>query len=62
MEGIIRELAGFANTKDADALAEEISMIMEGAYVTRQVTGNPRTAEIASRLIRGAVDRRISGP
>jgi AcrR family transcriptional regulator len=52
MEGILRELAGFANVEDPGSLAEEIAMIMEGAYVTRQVTGHPGTAGVARRMVR----------
>lgn len=59
MEGIIRELAGYAGAKDAAAMAQEMSMVLEGAYVTRQVTGNPATAEIARRLVQTIVDQHI---
>lgn len=59
MESIIRELAGYAGTKDAPGFAQEMSLILEGAYVTRQVTGNPHTAEIARRLVKLLVDQSI---
>lgn len=49
MELILRDLALHAGASDPIALAEQLSMIMEGAYVTSQVTKNPRTAEIARR-------------
>lgn len=49
MELILRDLALHAGASDPIALAEQLSMIMEGAYVTSQVTRNPRTAEIARR-------------
>jgi AcrR family transcriptional regulator len=49
MELILRDLALRAGASDPIALAEQLSMIMEGAYVTSQVTRNPRTAEIARR-------------
>jgi len=51
MEDIIRELAGYAGACDPKAMAQEISLVMEGAYVTRQVTANPSTSDIARRLI-----------
>jgi AcrR family transcriptional regulator len=50
MEAVIREVAGYAGAKDAAGLAEELALVMEGAYVTRQVTGNTRTAAIARRI------------
>jgi AcrR family transcriptional regulator len=37
MTELIRELAAYAGAKDPAALAREISMVLEGAYVTRQV-------------------------
>jgi len=59
MEGIIRELAGYAGAADALSFAQEMSLILEGAYVTRQVTRNPETAEIARRLVNLLVEERI---
>jgi len=59
MEDIIRELAGYAGAADAKAMAEEITLVMEGAYVTRQVTGNPATSSIARRLVQSIVARHI---
>lgn len=56
MEDLLRELAGYARARDAKALAEELALIIEGAYVTKQVSGNPRTTEIARRLIARAVE------
>lgn len=50
MELILRDLALRAGASDPVSLAEELAVIMEGSYVTRQVTGNERTAEIARRL------------
>jgi AcrR family transcriptional regulator len=47
MELILRDLALRAGATDPLALAEQLSMIMEGAYVTRQVRRNDRTAAIA---------------
>ena len=57
MESIIREIAGYAGAKDAGAMAQELSMILEGAYVTRQVTRNPDTSEVARRLVGLVVER-----
>jgi len=59
MEDIIRQLAGYAGADDPKALAEELSMIMEGAYVTKHVSASKDTIEIARRLIEHAVERRL---
>ncbi len=59
MGQIIQELAGYANADDPAALADEISLIMEGAYVTRQVSGEPRASDIARRLVNLAAGRRL---
>lgn len=50
MEDIVREIAGYAGAADPGAFAQELTLIMEGSYVTRQVTGNPETAAIAKRI------------
>lgn len=50
MELILRDIALRAGARDPIALAEQLSVIMEGAYVTRQVTRNERTTEIARTL------------
>lgn len=50
IQAILVELAERAGAADPQALAEELCLVMEGAYVTRQVTGNPKTASIARRL------------
>jgi AcrR family transcriptional regulator len=47
METILRDLSLRAGATDPVALAEQLAMLMEGAFVTHQVTRNPRTADIA---------------
>lgn len=59
MEGIIRELAGYANADDPDALAQELSLVMEGAYVTQQVGTDHDTADIARRVGMMVIDRHL---
>lgn len=49
MEMILRDLALRAGATDPVALSEQLAMLMEGAYVTFQVSRTPRTAEIARR-------------
>jgi hypothetical protein len=51
MESILRELAGYAGAKDPAALAAERSLLMEGAYVTRHVTGRHDAAGIGKRIV-----------
>lgn len=50
IEEIIRQIADRAGASDPRALAEELCLIIEGAYVTRQVTGNRQTVDIARRV------------
>ncbi|MHC4218581.1 MAG: TetR/AcrR family transcriptional regulator [Planctomycetota bacterium] len=50
MEGIIRELAGYAGADDPLAFAQGLTLLMEGAYVTQQVSRNGQTADIARRI------------
>ncbi len=59
MESIIRELAGYAGADDAATFAREMSLILEGAYVTRQVTRNTDTANVARRLVNLLVDHHM---
>lgn len=55
IETIVFDLATRAGAADPRALAEELCLIFEGAYVTRQVTGNPRTIDIARRVADRAI-------
>ncbi len=50
IEAIVRELAEQAGAADPKSLAQELCLVMEGAYVTRQVTGDPQTIAIARRV------------
>jgi AcrR family transcriptional regulator len=50
IEEIICQIADQAGAPDQRALAAELCLIMEGAYVTRQVTGNRNTVDIARRV------------
>lgn len=49
-ERMMREIAEQAGADDPAALAQELALIIEGAYVTRHVSGNPETINIARRL------------
>jgi AcrR family transcriptional regulator len=50
IEAVVREIAEQAGAADPHALAQDLCLIMEGAYVTRQVTGDPQAAAIARRV------------
>lgn len=50
IEDILHTLAAEAGAKDPRALAQELCLIMEGTYVTRHVTGNQSTIDIARRI------------
>lgn len=56
VEEIVYELATEAGAKDPRALAKELCLIMEGAYVTRHVTGDSQTVAIARRLAELAIN------
>jgi AcrR family transcriptional regulator len=58
METIVHALAMEACADDPQALAQELCLIMEGAYVTRQVTGNKDTINIARRVARHVIASR----
>jgi AcrR family transcriptional regulator len=55
IEKIVCAVATEAGADDPRALAQELCLIMEGAYVTRHVTGNRETIAIARRLAERAL-------
>lgn len=58
IEKIVYGLAVEAGASDAHALAQELCLIMEGAYVTRQVSGNKDTIAIARGIARLVISAR----
>jgi AcrR family transcriptional regulator len=60
MENIVLALAEDAGADNPHALAQELCLVMEGAYVTRQVTGNKDTVNIARRVARLVIASRCS--
>jgi hypothetical protein len=50
IEALVCELAAQAGVDDPEATAQELCLILEGAYVTRQVSGNTGAVEIARRV------------
>lgn len=61
MENFVRELGERAGVKNPAALAGELCLIMEGAYVTRHVTGNRETITIARRVADRVIDAHLNG-
>lgn len=61
VEEIVYELAVEAGAKDPRAVAKELCLIMEGAYVTRHVTGDRETVNIARKLAQLAVAAQCTG-
>ena len=60
IEEIVCEIAAAGGVAQPRALAEELCLIMEGAYVTRHVTGNPATIHIARRLAERVIDKYLA--
>jgi AcrR family transcriptional regulator len=52
IEDLVCEFALAAGAAEPRTLARELCLIMEGAYVTRHVTGNKQTVDVARRLAR----------
>jgi AcrR family transcriptional regulator len=61
IETIIHDIAERAGAADPQALASELCLIIEGAYVTRHVTGNRATIEIARRVAKRAIEAHLNG-
>lgn len=59
MGGILHELAAYAGAADPAALAEELSLVMEGAYVTQQVRRDSRTTTSARRVADAILARHL---
>jgi AcrR family transcriptional regulator len=50
IESIVCDLAARAGAKDPVGFAQQITLLMEGVYITSQVTGNIASATIAARV------------
>jgi AcrR family transcriptional regulator len=50
IEEIVHELAARAGAADPRVMARELCLIMEGAYITRHITGDQQTIDIARRV------------
>jgi AcrR family transcriptional regulator len=50
IENIVHDLAARAGATDPRRMARELCLVMEGAYVTRQVTGDKQSIDVARRV------------
>lgn len=57
LKGYIRDLCEQAKVSDPKGLAEELSLLFEGATVTAQVSQSPKTAQIAKRAAKALIDK-----
>jgi len=57
LKGYIRDLCAQAKVSDPQGLAEELSLLFEGATVTAQVSQSPKTAQIAKRAAKALIDK-----
>ena len=58
IEEILKVISEEAGADEPRLLAQELCLIMEGAYVTRHVTGNKNTVDIARRIADLAISSR----
>lgn len=58
VEAIISEIVAAAGADDPQAAAEELCLIMEGAYVARQITGNLQSVNVARSVAEAVLMRR----
>ena len=62
IEEFVCQLATECQADDPQELAKELCLIIEGAYVTRHVTDNKHTIEVARSLARLAIEARCPHP
>lgn len=60
VKGYIQELCRKAGARNPNQLAEEISLLFEGAIVTAQVSQNPQAAQIAKRASKALIEKALS--
>lgn len=59
MEDILREIAGYAGASAPELLAQELALLMEGAYITRQVAPDSNAIDIGRQIAHMLVERRL---
>jgi AcrR family transcriptional regulator len=60
IERLVHDIAERAGASDPAGLARELCLIMEGAYITRQVTGRPDTIDVARRVAERVIQAYLS--
>jgi AcrR family transcriptional regulator len=60
IEDMVYEIAVGSDAADPRVLARELCLIMEGAYITRHVTGDPETIDIARRVAETVIAAHLS--
>ena len=60
LQTLIHDIAERAGCPDPQQLAGELGLVIEGAYVTRQLTGRPDTIRIARRVADRIIDESLS--
>jgi AcrR family transcriptional regulator len=61
LEEFVRELAREAGAADPGRMARELCMIVEGVFVTRQVTGDKTSIDVARRLAELVIEDHLAG-
>jgi AcrR family transcriptional regulator len=59
LEDIVCAVAEEAGARQPRTLAQELCLIMEGAWVARHVSGNPNTVAIARRVAERVIDQHL---
>jgi AcrR family transcriptional regulator len=59
IEALVGELAAQAGAAEPAALAQELCLVMEGAYVTRHVTGDAGAASVGRRIADDLIARHL---
>lgn len=59
IETLIHDIAERAGAPDPEAMAKEIGLIIEGAFVTRSITGDSETIAIARNIAEGVFARHL---
>jgi AcrR family transcriptional regulator len=62
IEEVVYEIAARADAADPRHLARELCLVMEGAYITRHVTGDRQTVEVARRVADLVIAAHLPGP
>jgi AcrR family transcriptional regulator len=61
IEAFVQGLAEGAGAADPRALARELCLVMEGAYVTRHVTGDPGAISVARKVADAVIASHLRG-